>query len=105
MVHYKEISFDENADNLKKFKKNSLIKVRILEIKDEKIRLSIRALEKDPMDWFKANNKKIGSIISTKVVEVLKTGVKVAVDPEKVFSTITSAHSVSKKSASGYQCN
>ncbi len=88
MVHYKEISFDENADNLKKFKKNSLIKVRILEIKDEKIRLSIRALEKDPMDWFKANNKKIGSIISTKVVEVLKTGVKVAVDPEKKIIVI-----------------
>ena len=27
--------------------------------------------------------KKVGSIISTKVVEVLKTGVKVAVDPEQ----------------------
>ena len=88
MVHYKEISFDENADNLKKFKKNSLIKARILEIKDEKIKLSIRALEKDPMDWFKTNNKKVGSVISTKVVEVLKTGVKVAIDPEKKIIVI-----------------
>ena len=83
MIHYKEISFNESQDNLKKYKKNALIKAKIIEIKDEKIRLSIRALEKDPMDWFKENKKKVGSIISTKVVEVLKTGVKVAVDPEK----------------------
>ena len=83
MVHFKEISFDENQEDLKKYKKNDLIKAKILEIKDEKIRFSIRALKKDPMDWFKENNKKIGSIISTKVVEVSKTGVKVAIDPEK----------------------
>jgi len=83
MIHYKEISFNESQDNLKKYKKNDLIKAKIIEIKDEKIRLSIRSLEKDPMDWFKQNKKKIGSIISTKVVEVLKTGVKVAVDSEK----------------------
>ena len=83
MIHYKEISFNESQDNLKKYKKNDLIKAKIIEIKDEKIRLSIRSLEKDPMDWFKQNKKKIGSIISTKVVEILKTGVKVAVDPEK----------------------
>ena len=83
MIHYKEISFNESQDNLKKYKKNDLIKAKIIEIKDERIRLSIRSLEKDPMDWFKQNKKKIGSIISTKVVEVSKTGVKVAVDPEK----------------------
>ena len=83
MIHYKEISFNESQDNLKKYKKNDLIKAKIIEIKDEKIRLSIRSLEKDPMDWFKQNKKKIGSIISTKVVEVSKAGVKVAVDPEK----------------------
>ncbi len=83
MIHYKEISFNETHENLKKYKKNDLIKAKIIEVKDEKIRLSIRALEKDPMDWFKQNKKKVGSVISTKVVEVLKTGVKVAVDPEK----------------------
>ena len=93
MIHYKEISFNESQDNLKKYKKNSLIKAKIIEIKDEKIRLSIRALEKDPMDWFKENKKKVGSIISTKVVEVLKTGVKVAVDPEKkIIVTIKKNH-------------
>ena len=83
MIHYKEISFNENIDDLKKYKKNSLIKAKIIEVKDEKIRLSIRSLGKDPMSWFEENKKKVGSIISTKVVEVLKTGVKVAIDPEK----------------------
>ena len=60
-----------------------MIKAKIIEAKDEKIRLSIRALGKDPMSWFEENNKKVGSIISTKVVEVIKTGVKVAIDPDK----------------------
>ena len=85
MLHYKEISFNENENDLKNYKKNDIIKVKIMDIdpKDEKIRFSVRALEKDPFDWFKENKKKVGSIISTKVVEVLKTGVKVAVDPEK----------------------
>ena len=57
--------------------------MKILEIKDDKIRFSKRALEKDPMDWFKTNNKKIGDIITTRIHEVLKTGVKVSIDKEK----------------------
>jgi len=83
MLHYKEISFQENIDDLKRFKKNDVISVKILEIKDDKIRFSKRALEKDPFDWFKDNNKKIGSIITTRIHEVLKTGVKVSIDSEK----------------------
>ena len=35
------------------------------------------------MDWFKDNNKKAGDIITTRIHEVLKSGVKVAVDQEK----------------------
>ena len=83
MLHYKEISYDENIDDLKKFKKNDILNVKILEIKDEKIRFSKRALDNDPLDWFKENNKKIGDIITTRVHEVLKTGVKVSIDKEK----------------------
>ncbi len=83
MLHYKEISYDENIEDLKKFKKNDLISVKIIEIKDEKIRFSKRALDKDPMDWFTDNNKKVGDIVTTRIHEVLKTGVKVAVDKDK----------------------
>jgi len=83
MLHYKEISFQENIEDLKKFKKNDIINVKIIEVKDDKIRFSKRALEKDPLDWFKDNGKKVGDIITTRIHEVLKTGVKVAIDQEK----------------------
>jgi len=83
MLHYKEISYDENIENLKKFKKNETLNVKILEIKDDKIKFSKRALDKDPFDWFKDNNKKVGDIITTRIHEVLKTGVKVSIDRDK----------------------
>ena len=83
MLHYKEISYKENIDDLKKFKKNDTLEVRILEIKDDKIRFSKRALDRDPLDWFKENNKKVGNIITTRIHEVLKTGVRVSIDKDK----------------------
>ena len=60
MLHYKEISYEENIEDLKKYKKNDIIDVKIIEIKDDKIRFSKRALDKDPLDWFKENKKKSG---------------------------------------------
>jgi small subunit ribosomal protein S1 len=83
MLHYKEISYSEDVNDLKKFSKNDIIDVKIIEIKDEKIRFSKRALDKDPLDWFKENNKKIGTIITTRIHEVLKTGVRVVLDKDK----------------------
>ena len=83
MLHYKEISYKENIEDLKKYKKNDILNVKILEIKDDKIRFSKRLLDKDPLDWFKDNKKKLGSIITTRIHEVLKTGVKVSIDKEK----------------------
>ena len=83
MLHYKEISYEENIEDLKKYKKNDIIDVKIIEIKDDKIRFSKRALEKDPLDWFKENKKKVGDVITTRIHEVLKSGVKVAIDKEK----------------------
>ena len=83
MLHYKEISYDENIEDLKKFKKGDVLNVKLLEIKDDKIRFSKRALDKDPLDFFKDNNKKVGDIITTRVHEVLKTGVKVSIDKDK----------------------
>ena len=47
------------VQNLKQFKKGDALSVKILEIKDDKIRFSKRALDKDPLDWFKDNNKGI----------------------------------------------
>ena len=46
-------------------------------------RLSKRALEQDPLDWFKINKKKEGDVVTTRIHEVLKTGVKVSLDQDK----------------------
>jgi len=99
MLHYKEISFEENVEDLKKFKKNEIITVKIIEVKDDKIRFSKRALEKDPLDWFKNNNKKVGDIITTRIHEVLKSGVKVAVDKEKKLIVTIKKADLAKESA------
>ena len=99
MLHYKEISYQENIEDLKKFKKNDIINVKILEVKDDKIRFSKRALEKDPLDWFKDNGKKVGNIITTRIHEVLKTGVKVALDQEKKLIVTIRKADLAKDSA------
>ncbi len=99
MLHYKEISYQENIDDLKKFKKNDIIEVKIIEIKDEKIRFSKRALERDPLDWFKDNKKKVGSIITTRVHEVLKTGLKVSIDKDKKLIVTIKKSDLAKDSA------
>ena len=88
MCHWKELSFSENIEELKKYKKDQTIDVKLTSIQDEKAKVSKRALDKDPWDYFKENNKKTGDVITTRVVEVLKTGaIKVAADPEKTIIT------------------
>ena len=99
MLHYKEISYNENLEDLKKFKKNDIINVKILEIKDDKIRFSKRALDKDPLDFFKDNKKKVGDIITTRIHEVLKTGVKVAIDKDKKLIVTIRKADLAKESA------
>ena len=99
MLHYKEISYEENIDDLKKFKKNDTLSVKIIELKDDKIRFSKRAIAKDPMEWFKDNNKKVGQIITTRIHEVLKTGVKVAIDKDKKLIVTIRKNDLAKESA------
>jgi small subunit ribosomal protein S1 len=99
MLHHRELSYQEENQNLKKFKKGQKIKVKIIELKDEKLRFSVRALEKDPFDWFKENKKKEGSIITTRVHEVLKTGVKVSVDTDKHIIVMIKKNQLAKESA------
>ena len=99
MLHYKEISYDESVEQLKRFKKDETIDVKILEIKDDKIRFSRRALEKDPLSWFKDNNKKVGDVITTRIHEVLKTGVKVSIDKDKKLIVTIKKVDLAKDSA------
>ena len=99
MLHFRELSYQEENQDLKKFKKGQKIKVKIVELKDDKLRFSLRALEKDPFDFFKENKKKEGSIITTRVHEVLKTGVKVTVDPDKHIIVMIKKNQLAKEAA------
>ena len=98
MLHFRELSYDDQHQDLKKFTKGQRIKVKIIELKDDKLRFSVRAMEKDPFDWFKENKKKEGSIITTRVHEVLKTGVKVSVDPDKHIIVMIKKNQLAKES-------
>jgi small subunit ribosomal protein S1 len=99
MLHYKEISYEENVEDLKKFKKNEIMNIKIIEIKDDKIRFSKRALNKDPLDWFKNNKKKVGNVITTRIHEVLRSGVKVSVDKEKKLIVTIKKADLAKESS------
>ena len=83
MIHYKDISWQETEESLKKYKKNDTVQAKLLEIdlEKEKIRLGIKQLDKDPFDFFlkKENNE----IITATVMEVLKNGIKVSVGNDK----------------------
>ncbi len=74
-LHANDLSYNNNPDEeLKKYKKGDKIKVKILEIKKEeqKIRVGVKQLGKDPFDWFK--NKNINDIITVKVVSTDNKG-------------------------------
>ena len=85
MIHYKDISWNETEENLKKFKKGQIIKAKILETdkEKEKIRLGIRQIGKDPFDYFK--NKKNGDVVTTTVIDVMKNGIKVFVGQDENY--------------------
>ena len=99
MLHYKELSYNENVDDLKKYKKNEILKTVLIEVKDDKVRFSKRALDKDPLEWFKDNNKKEGSIITTRIHEVFKTGVKVSVDKDKKIIVMIKKNDLAKETS------
>ncbi len=77
-LHANDLSYTNNPeDELKKFKKGDKIKVKVLEIKKEeqKIRVGLKQLSKDPFDWFK--DKKVNEIITVNVVSTDNKGLMV----------------------------
>ena len=64
LIHYKDLSWAEKDTELEKYKKNQLIKFKILEInkKEEKIRLGIKQLEEDPFEFFM--NKNVSDVVT-----------------------------------------
>ena len=67
-LHSNDLSYTgKPEDELKKYKKGDKLKVKILEIKieEQKVRVGLKQLEKDPFDWFK--NKKVNDTITVQV--------------------------------------
>ena len=77
-LHANDLSYINNPeDELKKFKKGDNIKVKVLEIKkdDQKVRVGLKQIGKDPFDWF--SNKKVNDIITVKVISSDNKGLTV----------------------------
>ena len=85
MIHYKDISYEESVEELEKYKKNDPITAKVLEHNQEKIRLGLKQLLPDPIDYFKDKKKK--DIVTVIVLETLDNGIKVKPDgsPMKIL--------------------
>jgi small subunit ribosomal protein S1 len=68
-LHSNDLSYTgKPEEELKKYRKGEKLKVKILEIKisEQKVRVGLKQLQKDPFDWF--NDKKINDAITVKVI-------------------------------------
>ena len=68
-LHANDLSYTGNPEEeIKKYKKNDLLKVEVLEIKKEeqKVRVGLKQTTTDPLSYFK--NKKVNDIVTVKVV-------------------------------------
>ncbi len=95
-VHYKQLDYIESSKALDNFNKGDSVKLKIIDIKDDKVNGSIRALKKDPFSFF--DGKKIGDIVSTRVVEVQDNGLKVDVGPDRYQTIIRKSELALEKS-------
>ena len=68
-LHSNDLSYTgKPEEELKKYKKGDKLKVKILEINknDQKVRVGLKQLQKDPFEWFK--NKKVNDTVTVKVI-------------------------------------
>jgi len=84
-VHYKQLDYSESSEAINKFKKGDTIKIKIIDIQDDKVNGSIRALLEDPFDIFK--NKKKNDIVTCKIAEIMDNFLKVNIG-EKRFQVV-----------------
>ena len=90
MVHFRDLSWQENPEILSKYKKNQKVKCKVVEIDlaKEKLRCSVRALGIDPFDFFKGKKEK--DITTVFVKDTTENGINVATlknDNENSFIT------------------
>ena len=88
MIHYKDISWNEKDSELGNYKKNQLVKFKILEINQEKekIRLGIKQLADDPFEFFM--NKKVSDVVTVIVDSSSNAGIEVYTGNKNQLITI-----------------
>ncbi len=77
-LHANDLSYTNNPEEeLKKYRKGDKLTVKVLEIKkdDQKVRVGLKQLGKDPFDWFK--EKKVNDIITVQIVSSDNKGLSV----------------------------
>ena len=78
LIHYSEISWDKQEDWKNKYSDGQIVKAVIMSLKDGRLALSLKALEKDP--WEKAKGKiDKGIIIDGRVTSITPYGAFVEV--------------------------
>ena len=84
-LHANDLAYNKKPEEeLKKYKKDQKLKVKILEIKpdQQKVRVGLKQIEQDPFDWFK--DKKVNDTITVKVLETDNKGLLVVPEGSKV---------------------
>ena len=84
-LHANDLAYNKKSEEeLKKYKKDQKIKVKILEIKpdQQKVRVGLKQTEQDPFDWFK--DKKVNDAITVKVLETDNKGLLVIPEGSKI---------------------
>ena len=77
-LHANDLSYTNNPEEeLKKYRKGDKLTVKVLEIKkdDQKVRVGLKQLGKDPFDWFK--EKKVNDIITVQIISSDNKGLSV----------------------------
>ncbi|MDP6909761.1 MAG: S1 RNA-binding domain-containing protein, partial [Flavobacteriales bacterium] len=90
LVHFKDLSWSENPEVLSKYKKNTKIKCKVVEVdlEKEKLKCSVRELTKDPFDFFKGKKEK--DIVTVFVKDTTENSINVSTlknDNENGFIT------------------
>ncbi len=92
-LHSNDLSYTGNPEEeLKKYKKEDKLKVKILEIKkeDQKVRVGLKQTKSDPLEYFK--NKKQNDIVTVKVVSSDNKGLVVKPEGSELGLVIKKNH-------------
>ena len=86
MVHYKDLDWSEKDTELEKYKKTQKLKLKIVEINQEKekIRLGLKQLTDDPFEFYA--NKKVSNIVTLIVSSSGNNGIYVS--PSKNITSV-----------------